>query len=343
MIASERGNDGFRFAGILLLSLGIAACGSSSPSTPTSTGVVASVALNTATLSVGGTAQATVTLSAAASTGGTAVTLSSSSPAVASVPSTVTVQAGATTATVTVTGVAPGAATITATANGSSQSAAVTVTANAVLSTISLSAATVVGGNSVFATVGLNAPAPAGGAVVTLSGADPVTVPATVTVLAGASTATFAVQTRAVGGTTSATIGASYGGGSASAVLSVTKPLVAIANFGVTGPTETETCEMGSNTSINCTFNGTTSAAPGTITAWDWTYAVANTFSQTTAGAVLTNPTVDCTLLPPPPLPAGTTFFTMKVTLVVHDNLGNVSAAAVDNGVRLFPLHFCGY
>ncbi|HWF85112.1 MAG TPA: hypothetical protein VG222_09705, partial [Vicinamibacterales bacterium] len=256
----------------------------------------------------------------------------------------VTVAAGASSATITVTGVAPGTATITATASGGSQSSTVTVTSGIALSSITLSVTSVVGGNSVTGTAVLTAPAPAGGAIVALSGGDPVTVPANMTVPAGATSGTFTIATRLVGGTTSATISGSYGGASASATLSVTKPPTAIANFGVTGPNETETCTLINNgNTIDCTFNGSTSVAPGTITAWDWSYSVAKTFSQTTTSAVLTNPTVDCSLVPPPPFPAGVTWFTMTVKLTIHDSLGNTSAEAVDSGVRLFPQGSCGY
>ena len=194
-------------------------------------------------------------------------------------------------------------------------------------------------------TVTLSGPAPTGGAVVSLSGSDAVvTVPASATVPAGSTSATFTIATRAVGGTISATISGSYGGVSMSAVLSVTRPTVATANFGVSGPSETETCTMsdGGNT-LNCTFNGTTSTAPGTITAWDWTYTVATTFSQTTSGPVLTMPTVNCSFLPPPPLPAGASWFDLTVTLKIHDSLGNVSAEKVDSGARVLPQGVCGF
>ena len=53
-----------------------------------------------------------------------------------------------------------------------------------------------------------------------------------------------------------------------------------------------------SGNTLNCTFNGSTSTAPGTITAWDWTYKVAATFAQTTTGPVLTMPAVNCSLMP---------------------------------------------
>jgi hypothetical protein len=193
-------------------------------------------------------------------------------------------------------------------------------------------------------TVTLSDNAPAGGAVITLTGGDPVTVPASVTVGAGFASARFSITTRAVGGTIPAVIQASFGGSSATVTLTVTPPSVATARFGVTGPTETETCTLsGNGSTLNCTFNGSTSTAPGTITAYDWTYGVATTIAQTTTGPVLTNPTVSCALIPPPPLPPGTQWFTMMVTLTVKDNLGNVSAKAVDNGVRLIPKDSCGF
>jgi hypothetical protein len=85
------------------------------------------------------------------------------------------------------------------------------------------------------------------------------------------------------------------------------------------------------------------SSAPGTIIAWDWSYTVAATVTQTTTGPVLTNPAVNCGFLPPPPLPAGSSWLPMTVKLKVRDNEGNVSAEAVNTGVRLLPQGVCGY
>jgi hypothetical protein len=214
-----------------------------------------------------------------------------------------------------------------------------------VLSSMSLSSSSVVGGNTVNGTAVLTGAAPTGGAVVSLSGSDSaVIVPASVTVPAGSASATFTIGTRAVGGTISTTISGSYGGASASAVLSVTRPTGATASFGVSGPSETETCTMADNgNTLNCTFNGSTSTAAGTITAYDWSYTVATAFSQTTSGPVLTMPSVNCSFLPPPPLPAGASWFTLVVKLKIHDSLGNVSAEAVDSGARLLPQGVCGF
>jgi hypothetical protein len=139
------------------------------------------------------------------------------------------------------------------------------------------------------------------------------------------------------------TISASYGGVSQSAVLSVTRVTVATAIFGVTGPTESDTCTLtnGGNT-LDCTFDGHTSSAPGNIVAWNWTYGVATTFAQMTSGPQLTMPAVSCAMVPPPPLPAAG-WFMMTVTLQIRDDLGNVSPLATDSGIRLLPQGVCGF
>ena len=94
---------------------------------------------------------------------------------------------------------------------------------------------------------------------------------------------------------------------------------------------------------LNCTFDGSTSTAPGTIVAWDWSYRVATTFAQTTSGPQLTRPGVNCGLMPSPPLPPGVSWFTMSVTLEIHDNLGNVSAEVTNGDIRLLPQGVCGF
>jgi hypothetical protein len=321
--------------------------GSSSPSSPTNPGavVLSDITLSVSTIGVGGFAQGTVTVNQpVAST--IPVTLTSSNPAVASVQP-VTISPRSNMATFTVTGVAAGTASVTASLNGSTrQSPSITV-ARVAVSTITLSESTVVGGESVTGTVGLTASAPVGGAAVAISGADPLIVPDTVTVAAGATSTTFTVRTRLVGGTIPGTVTASYGGGSATASVSVTKPTVATASFGITGPTETDTCTMtnGGNT-LNCTFNGATSTGPGNIVAWDWSYRVGTMppLTQTTSSAILTTPAANCSWLPAPPLPAGgNQWLPLIVTLKVHDDLGNVSVEAVNSGARVIPLGVCGY
>jgi hypothetical protein len=53
-------------------------------------------------------------------------------------------------------------------------------------------------------------------------------------------------------------------------------------------------------------------------------------------------PSINCSLLPPPPLPPGNPWFTLIVTLKIHDNLGN-SAEVTDSGARLLPQGACGF
>jgi hypothetical protein len=107
-----------------------ARCGeSSNPVTPTVT--LSAVSVAPASVTAGGTAQVTVTLSGSAPTGGAIVNLSSSSVAV-TVPGSVTVAAGASTATAvasTSSSAGTGPATITATYSGATRTASLTVTA----------------------------------------------------------------------------------------------------------------------------------------------------------------------------------------------------------------------
>jgi hypothetical protein len=305
------------------------------------------ITLSASTIGVGGVAQGTVTVTSAAAAA-TSVTLTSSNPAVASVQSPVTIPAGAMAATFTLTGVAAGTASVTASVNGSSSQSSPITVARVAVSTFTLSASTVVGGESVTATVGLTASAPVGGVSVVVVAGDPLSAPDTVSVAAGATSATFTVRTRLVGGTIPGTVTAAYGGASMSATLSVTKPTVATASFGVSGPTETDTCTMtnGGN-SLNCGFNGSTSTAPGNIVAWDWSYRAATgvAMTQTTSTAQFSLPPVNCSWLPAPPLPAGSPqWLPLIVTLKVHDDLGNVSAEVSNNGgARVFPQGVCGY
>lgn len=219
--------------------------------------------------------------------------------------------------------------------------------ASVAVSGLTLGETSIVGGGSTTATVTLTGAAQTGGAAVSLSGGDPANVPDSVMVPAGSTSATFMISTRVVGGTLPATIIATYGGASKSAVLSVTQPTVATANFGVSGPNQSDTCSMNdTGTGITCEFNGSSSTAPSAIVAWDWTFGVPGVvqrFSQTTTGPKLTMPAADCSLLPPPPLPAGSTWVNLLVTLKVHDAAGNVSGIATNDHVRLFPNGTCGY
>src|SRR4029077_8607425 len=118
------------------------------------------------------------------------------------------------------------------------------------------------------------------------------------------------VTTRVVGTTVSSTVSGAYNGGTASATLSVTPPAanVATARFGVRGTNVTDTCQMAADgASLVCTFDGSTSTAPGTIVAWDWTYSIGpigTTTARPTTTAMLSMPSASCALLPAPPLPA---------------------------------------
>jgi uncharacterized repeat protein (TIGR03803 family) len=93
------------------------------------------------------------------------------------------------------------------------------------LAQLAFSPSNVVGGQSSTGALWLRGPAPSGGAVVTLSSSSSavVSVPATVTVPAGAWTASFSASTTHVKKTKTATITASYNGGSVSANLTVTR------------------------------------------------------------------------------------------------------------------------
>ena len=328
---------------VVLTALTAAACGSSSPTAPNG-GSIASVTLSGTSVTADSSVQGTVTLTSTASSGAT-VGLSSSNPAVATVPPSVDVAPGAMTASFSVTGLSSGSVTITASTNGSSrQSSALTVTAAAKLTSLTVSPSTVVGGSSVTATVTLSAPAPSDGAVVTLSSDAIAVVPAIVTVMAGSTNAKFNVLTQVVSAPTTATIHAAYGGVSLTAAIALTRAPVATANFGVTGSNVTETCAVINNgNALDCTFNGSTSSAPGNITMYDWTWGTGNrTRAQTTTGPVFANPPFNCNVLPPPPLPPSGAL-TMTVTLRIHDDAGNVSAVATNSGVRLLPQGSCGF
>lgn len=87
---------------------------------------VSSLSPSSLTLSVGGIAPLTVTLSSAPASAAS-VAMVSSDPTKATVPATVTVPAGQTTAVVSVTGVAAGATTVTATYNSSNKASSVAV------------------------------------------------------------------------------------------------------------------------------------------------------------------------------------------------------------------------
>lgn len=175
--------------------------------------VLASLALNPASLTGGNSSSGNVTLNGPAPSGGAMVVLSSNNGA-ASVPASVTIPPGASAAnfTVTTSGVAsPTLATISGSYNGT-QSADLTITP-AALAGVSMNPAAVTGGTSTTGTVTLTGAAPDGGITVALSNdSASATAPASVTVPAGSSSATFTVTTAPVGNTATVTVTAVYNG-----------------------------------------------------------------------------------------------------------------------------------
>jgi hypothetical protein len=286
-----------------------------------------------------------VTLTAPAPASGLNISVTSSDPGVATVPASVNVVAGMTTVTFTVTAVAAGMTTISASLNGT-QSALLTVTGPPTSLMISLSAASVVGGNSVAGTVSLNNAAPSGGAVVTLNGNDPVSVPPSVTIAAGQTSAMFTVSTRAVGGTFNVTISATYGGLTASTTLTVTQmpQSLPVARFSVSGPSGTNACKLINNgNDFDCTFDASASTAPAAIVSYVWNYAIAKNKQEMSTTPVF-HPNPNCGLLPSPLPNPKPTSLQMIVSLQVSDKLGNTSATVTNNNVRILPSgQACGF
>lgn len=316
-----------------------------SPSTPTSSATLSDISLNASTVLPGRTVQGTLTLAEVAPASGVTATVSSSNAAVATVPSTVSIPAGARSAIFTASAVAAGSATISAVVgSGGARSATLNVSLTTALASLTLDATTVVGGDPLSGTVVLTGPAPAGGAVVSFDSADPILAPSTVTVPAGQNQAPFTFITREVGGNITSRVAATYAGTSLSAAVTVTVPPTLRAVFGVTGPHETETCELANGgQTLDCTFDGASSSGPNPIVAWEWTYGVAKMFTQTTSAPVLSGAAIDCSIAPPPPLPAGQSSLTLTISLRVRDGAGNVSDVATDTGARLLPRGLCGY
>ncbi len=177
--------------------------------------LLSALTLNPATVVGGNPSTGTVTLSAPQGQA-RLITLISFLPAVVTVPANVTVPAGATSASFAITTRAV-TGTVEATIFSSlgvpgepSREAILTLTpvpAGPTLTALSLNPTGLVGPASATGTVTLSAAAPAGGSLVTLnSNTAVVTVPANVTVAAGATSATFAVATRAVAASVTATI-----------------------------------------------------------------------------------------------------------------------------------------
>ncbi|HEU0114927.1 MAG TPA: hypothetical protein VFQ80_09625, partial [Thermomicrobiales bacterium] len=177
------------------------------------------------TLPSGGSAQCSVTLSAAAPAN-TAVSLSAAGPV--STPSSVVVASGAASAPFTTTAATTStvqSASVIATLNGVSQSVNLTVNPPAApqpgVSAVSCSPATIVSGASTSCTVTLTF-APTAPAVVAISTSSPsVEAPATATVAAGALTIAFTATAGAIATAQTVTVSASLNGVSAAFNVSV--------------------------------------------------------------------------------------------------------------------------
>ncbi|MFN0164982.1 MAG: hypothetical protein ACKV22_01010 [Bryobacteraceae bacterium] len=168
-------------------------------------------------LTSGGAASCTVTLSKPAPAGGLVVTLASNS-GLLTVPPTVTVPAGGTSTSFpanagTIT--SSSTATVTASANGVSQSTSITLGGSSQISSLACTPSAIATPGSTTCTVTLSAPAPAGGAVVTLvSGSASLSLPASVTIPGGSTNTTFAATGAQVSSDTTAQLTASYNGAS---------------------------------------------------------------------------------------------------------------------------------
>lgn len=188
--------------------------------------VVSKVTITPASVSGGAAVKGKVMLTGAAPAGGASVALASANPA-AVVAATVIVPAGATSAPFAVTTVPfatkQGPFVVSATYNGVTKSDSLTVTAPRVLSVV-LNPPNVAGGGLSIGTVTLTGPAPPEGMTVTLksSKVGVATVPLSVTVPATSTSAPFAITTRPVSATSTATIAATAGGATKNARLTVT-------------------------------------------------------------------------------------------------------------------------
>jgi len=204
----------------------------------------------------GASGNLTVTISSA-QTADTQVLLATSDANIASVASAVTVPAGQVSAPVPVAGVSPGTAQITASLNGSSASSQITVSP-AAPSVVSLvpATSTVSLGASTTLTLTISA-AQSTDTLVPLSAtpAGIVSIPAQVTVLAGQTTAPVVVGTLALG---QAGITASLNGSTASAIVNVVSPPVAV--------TALEPASFTMNVGATSSFTVTINAAQSTGT-----------------------------------------------------------------------------
>ena len=165
-----------------------------------------------------------VTLNGPAPSGDAQVTLTSSDPNSASVPVTLTIPAGSYSASFPITGgyvSSPTQVTISATYGGNTVNAVVTALPIAPAS-MGLYPTQLVGGKTTNVTLILNGPAPPSGVAVAITASDGnATVPATVSVPGGSTSTVFTATAGYVSTTDQVTITATYGGNSATVILTV--------------------------------------------------------------------------------------------------------------------------
>ncbi|MDQ0676607.1 hypothetical protein QFZ36_004233 [Pseudarthrobacter siccitolerans] len=181
-----------------------------------------------------GTAGATGTVRIAASQGhDVQMRLTSSNPEIAQVPAYAQIGSFGVAASFSITTTAPAASTVvTISAIGAGVTVSTTLTVHPAggpvvsVAALALNPGTVTGGGTSTATLTLSAAAPSAGAPVSLSSSNTAvaTVPASVTVPAGATSTTFPVTTSTVTAASSATISATGGGTTRSAVLTINPP-----------------------------------------------------------------------------------------------------------------------
>jgi uncharacterized protein (TIGR03437 family) len=196
------------------------------PNLPTLTGL----SISPGTVTSGGPATITVTLSGAApQPTGAPVNLSSSNPSAFPPPSTLVVQPGQTSASTTISaGTAKGSTVVTVMASygSSNKSAIVTVipsSSGLALTSISITPSSVSTGAFATLSVTLSGVAPAGGTTVSVQSSNPTAFPAptSITVPAGQSTNGVSVQAGSVGIATPITVTASYAGGTVTTAVTV--------------------------------------------------------------------------------------------------------------------------
>jgi len=186
------------------------------------------VTLNPVAVAGGGTVAGMVSLNNPAPPNGALVALASNNPGV-SVPASVVIAGGASNAYFTV-NTLPVNSAVSATISASTfglVGAAKLLVAPIQLVNLTLATSTITGGSSTTGTVTLSGPAAPGGAVVSIYGKSPVSVPTTVLVPAGQVSATFPVGTIPVGSATTRNVYAIFNGTTFYAPLTVIPPTLA--------------------------------------------------------------------------------------------------------------------